>query len=237
MTEPRVSILTACYNHAHYLEESIRSSLAQTERAIEVLIVDDGSTDNTWPTAVRLASDDARVVVIHSDVNRGLSSAQNQAATLARGEWLLKVDADDRILPRYVEEILAVADRRPDVNCIFSPAILFGDGSRRVYRYPPFDRELMIDTFMIPGPAAVTRTLWSSLGGLDESMTQGGEDWDFWVRAAYGPGLIPVQLETPLWEYRQHAGPRLSARGIARQAEIQAGMRRHVTAARTRGAA
>ncbi len=221
---PKLSVITACYNHGQYLEESMRSVLAQTERDIELIVVIDGATDNSWDVAVRVQKQDMRVRVYANPENRGLAYSQNLGIRLAKSPWVLKVDADDAIGSTYVAEILAAADADPRRNIIFSPCF---DGSlSRVFRYPAFDPRRMIDQFQIPGPAAFRVALWDAVGGYDESM-RSAEDWDFYVRAQVAVGLVPHQLPEPRWFYRQHSGPRASREGIAKLPRLQEYWRGH----------
>src|SRR5689334_14848206 len=98
---PRLSIVTACYNHGHYLGECIASVRAQTERDIEHVIVIDGATDHSLRVADEAMETDLRVVVINQRENCGLAASQNAGIAAARAPWVLKVDADDKIDPRY----------------------------------------------------------------------------------------------------------------------------------------
>jgi glycosyltransferase involved in cell wall biosynthesis len=221
---PKLSVITACYNHGHFLEESMRSVLAQTERDIELIVIDDGSTDNSLEVAVRVQKQDMRIRVFASPENRGLAHSQNFGIYAARAPWVLKVDADDAIGSTYVAEILAAAAADPRRNLIFSPCF---DGSlQNVYRYPAFDAARMIDTFMIPGPAAFQKALWAAVGGYDETM-RSAEDWDLYIRAQLAVGLVPHQLPEARWFYRRHSGPRASAEGIAKLPELQRYWRGH----------
>ena len=219
MTAPLLSVITACFGHGRYVRQSMESVLAQTEPNIELVFVDDGGTDDAWSIAMGVAGRDQRVRVIANDRNHGLAYSQNRGIAAARAPWVLKVDADDYIDPRYVAQILAAATEDPHRNVIYSPAHLFGTVDR-VYRYKPFDAAQMIDHFMIPGPAAFRKSLWEAVGGYDETM-RSGEDWDLYVRAQVVVGLVPHQLAEPLWHYRQHAGVRASDHGIARLRYLQ----------------
>lgn len=221
---PRLSVITACYNHGQYLEESMRSVLAQTERAIELIVVIDGATDNSWDVAVRVQKQDMRVRVFANDRNRGLAASQNRGIAAASAPWVLKVDADDAIGSTYVAEILAAADADPRRNIIFSPC--FNGAIEKVYRYPVFDPRRMIDTLMIPGPAAFRKDVWAAVGGYDESM-RSAEDWDLYIRAQRVVGLVPFQLPEPRWFYRQHSGQRASHIGMAKLPHLQEYWRGH----------
>lgn len=105
-TTPIVSVVIPVFNSATTLERAIRSALAQTLTAIEVLVIDDGSSDDSPVIAARIAQDDGRVRVHILPVNRGKSNAMNLAASLARGTWLAVLDADDRYLPQRLETLV-----------------------------------------------------------------------------------------------------------------------------------
>ena len=222
---PRLSVITACYQHAHYLPECIASVRAQTEAAIEHVIIDDASPDGARGVAESAAARDPRVRVLVNAENRGLAYSQNRGIEAARADWVLKVDADDLVSPTYVEQILRVAAQKPAVNVIFSPAHLFG-AREMIYRYPAFDPARMIDQLMIPGPAAFRREIWAAVGGYDETM-RSAEDWDLYIRAQLVVGLRPHQLPYALWHYRQHGGVRASAHGMKRLPHLQRYWRGH----------
>lgn len=221
---PKLSIVTACYNHGHYLAECIESVLRQTEKDIEHVIVIDGATDDSLVVADRYQQKDSRVRVWPNITNLGLAASQNRGIAAARAPWVLKVDADDAIGATYVAEILAAANTDPNRNIIFSPC--FNGSLQNVYRYPPFDARRMIDTFMIPGPAAFRKSMWDAVGGYDETM-RSAEDWDLYIRAQQVVGLVPYQLKEPRWFYRQHDGPRASRTGMARVGELKDYWRGH----------
>jgi glycosyltransferase involved in cell wall biosynthesis len=222
---PRLAIVTCVYNHGQYLAECIASVRAQTEKDIEHIIVIDGATDDSLAIAERASMDDERVIVVRNARNHGLAYSQNFGVLHTTAPWVLKVDADDRISPTYVEEILRAASADSRRNVIFSPCQHFG-ARTDVYRYPPFRPARMIDSLMIAGCAAVRKDLWQAVGGLDETM-RFAEDWDLYIRAQLAVGLTPHQLSQPLWHYRQHAGPRASSEGMAKLLELQRYWRGH----------
>lgn len=224
---PRLSVITACYNHGHFLQECIASVRAQTEKEIEHIIVIDGATDSSLKIAEQAARDDERVIVCRNHRNMGLAYSQNFGILHAVSPWVLKVDADDKIDPRYVEAILRAADENPHRNVIFAPAKHFGKRSDS-YVYPTFNPSKMIEQFMIPGPAGFRKALWEAVGGYDESM-KSAEDWDFYIRAQLAVGLVPHQLTDSglYWWYRVHDGPRASRDGMAKVAELQRYWRGH----------
>lgn len=122
---PRISIVIPAYNVVDYVEASVRSILDQTVTDIEVIGVDDGSTDGTGPLLDRLAAVDARFRVIHQD-NRGLGAARNVGAREAQGEWLYFFDSDDLLVPTALEELLAAA-ADTDAQLVYFDAFAFSD--------------------------------------------------------------------------------------------------------------
>jgi glycosyltransferase involved in cell wall biosynthesis len=231
---PRLSIVTAVYNHGQYLAGCIASVRAQTEQDIEHIIVIDGATDDSYGVAQKQQRGDARIRVFVNPVNYGLARSQNIGIELAESPWVMKVDADDYISPHYVEAILRAAAADPRRNVIFSPCQHFG-ARTDVYRYPAFDPTRMVDQLMIAGCGAFQKALWAAVGGYDESM-RFAEDWDLHIRAQLAVGLVPHQLPSPLWHYRQHKGPRASSEGIARLPELQRYWRGHTRESALAGA-
>lgn len=218
---PLISIVTACYDCARYLPECLASVQAQTTEYFEHVVVLDGCHDESVAIAERAALADTRVRIrpfLHFE-NRGIAAAYNTAIALARCDWLLKLDADDTFEPTYVAEILRAIAADGERNVVFSWCHLFGDVDE-VYRYPAFDPARMADVFMIPGPAAMHRELWGTVGGFRKLPC--AEDWDLYVRAECAIGLRPYQIPAALWNYRQHGGPRLTKQGQAHLPALQA---------------
>src|SRR5207244_7547062 len=124
--EPRrVSIIVPCHNGARFLAEALDSALAQTHPAVEVIVVDDGSIDDTPSVLGRYAG---RVRVIRQR-NRGPSAARNAALDVARGDYGAFLDADHRFLPDKVARQAGVLDARPDVGLVYcGRAVSGGDG-------------------------------------------------------------------------------------------------------------
>jgi succinoglycan biosynthesis protein ExoO len=108
-TAPRVSVVTPAYNAAAHLRRAVDSALAQTMSDLEIIIVDDASTDATLEIAGRIAAQDSRVRVLHNERNSGPSVSRNRAIATARGEWIAVLDADDSWFPERLERMLADA--------------------------------------------------------------------------------------------------------------------------------
>lgn len=220
---PRLAVVTTAYNHAQFLEESLESVARQTVPCVHV-VVNDASPDGTQEILDRWLPAAAHRVCVELPENRGLARAFHAGVEQLPPEvqWILKVDADDKIDERYVEEILRAADEDPSRNVIFAPAKHFG-ARTDVYYYEPFVVAKMRSQFFIPGPAAYRRELWDAVGGYDITM-RSAEDWDFYIRAQEAVGLVPHQILFPAglyWYYRMHGGPRASDDGIKRLRYLQ----------------
>jgi glycosyltransferase involved in cell wall biosynthesis len=112
MTEPVASVIIPAWNAAEYLERAVGSALSQTEQHVEVLIVNDASTDATGEIAAALAKQDQRVSALTTSIVHGPSAARNVAIAAARGRWIAPLDADDWFKPERVERLVAEAERR-----------------------------------------------------------------------------------------------------------------------------
>ncbi|HZH44662.1 MAG TPA: glycosyltransferase [Lysobacter sp.] len=193
-----MSIVIPCYNAGELLLEAVNSALAQTYSDIEIIIVDDGSTDartreilrtHTWPRT--------RVMV---QANAGPAAARNAAIAAARGEFILPLDADDRIHPTYVEKAVAVMRANANVGIVYCKAMRFGQ-SNGPWALPPYTlRELVIDNVIFV-TSLFRKADWEAVGGFRESLRYGIEDYEFWIRIV-ALGREVVQLDEYLFFYR-----------------------------------
>jgi len=184
---PMVSVIMPAYNSETFIEESVRSVLGQTFSDLELLVVDDGSTDGT---SARLAQiHDPRLKVIHHKSNLGVSAAGNTGIRAASGGFICCIGSDDIWLPSKLEEQLAVAHAAPDVAVVYSWLGLIDSEGRVSPRVemPDLDHDpiatlaggrcLVITTVMIRRNA-ITISDW-----MDPSL-KAGEDWDLFLRMA-----------------------------------------------------
>ena len=123
---PRVSVLIPAFNCAPYIGEAIESVLGQTYKDVEVVIVDDGSTDDTWKVVARYRG---LVTAIRQD-RRGVSAARNEALRRARGEFIALLDADDVYLPEKLELQVQALDRYPEAGLVFTDLVEFTDAGK-----------------------------------------------------------------------------------------------------------
>lgn len=184
---PRVSVAISTWNRAHLVGRAIRSALAQTFEDIEVLVVDDGSTDAT--PDVLAGVDDSRVRRVRHDRNHGISRTRNTAIRLARGEWIAFHDDDNEWVPDYLERQLARAARWPDAGVVYCRARLRDarsgsekDEERGLYQGKVFHHLVGGWSPWISG-TLIRMSALREVGGLDERL-RATEDHDLWLRLA-----------------------------------------------------
>jgi glycosyltransferase involved in cell wall biosynthesis len=177
MTTP-VTVVIPCFNHGQFIDEAVDSVLAQTHPDIEIVIVDDGSDD---PDTVRKLEEYRRPRTrVYRTENRGLSAARNFGISKAKGQYILPLDADDRIDSRYIAEAAAVLDRNESVGIVYCFAEFFG-AQTGSWLLPPYSLEEMLVDNVIFCSALFRKADWEAVGGYDETFRSGFEDYDFWL--------------------------------------------------------
>ena len=160
--KPLVSVIVPLYNAAPFIGEALDSIVSSTYRPLEIVVVDDGSTDNSLAVAQAYAKQHQEVKVFHQE-NAGVSAARNKAIREAKGEWILPVDGDDKISPTYIEK--AVAAIRDDVRIISCRAQYIG-AKEGEWKLPAFSRELLARKNMIHISSLFRKADWERVGGF-----------------------------------------------------------------------
>lgn len=192
MSTDLVSVIIPCYNQAQYLSEAIESVLNQTYNNIEVIVVDDGSPDNTEQVARKYP-----VKYIKKE-NGGVSSARNAGIKASNGKWILTLDADDIIDKDYIKKAVGLNDIVSSNLKTFGLENGVWDSPNT---YPTFEQELWQN--QIHCCSLFKKEIWEKVGGYDENMKNGYEDWDFYTRAMYY-GYKTTVIREPLFFYRKH---------------------------------
>lgn len=174
----RVSVIIPCYNQGHFLEESLNSVATQTFQDFEIIVVNDGSTDKSSQHILKNL-DREKVRVIHQE-NMGLAGARNTGIEHGRGEYVLPLDADDRIEPEYLEKAVQILDSMPKVGIVYCRAQLFG-AVETEWQLPDYSLQEMLKENLIFCSALFRRSDWKSVGGYDTGMVYGWEDYEFWL--------------------------------------------------------
>lgn len=204
---PLVSVIVPCYNQGMYLKECLDSVFAQDYPAIEVVVVDDGSTNPQSLKALDAISD-PRVTIIRKR-NEGVAIARNTAIASSRGKYLLPIDADDKIGPGFVSKAVAILEKDAEVGVVGCETARFGAESGP-FPLPAFDPKLMLMANVVVCTAVYRRADWDLVGGYRANMVYGWEDWDFWLSLIELKRKF-VRLPQALFFYRSHGVTRNDA--------------------------
>ena len=161
-----------------YLSDTIKSVLASTYPNFEVILMDDGSKDNSRSIAIDYVARDTRLK-FYSQPNSGASRARNQAIEKASGTYILPVDADNLISEDYIEQAVDVLENHPNVKIVTCNSIFFGDKQGPV-NLPPFSLKLLARKNLMDNCAMYRKSDWEIAGGYCPEI-MGREDWDFWI--------------------------------------------------------
>ena len=219
--QPLVSVIVPLYNAAPYIGEALESIVASTYRPIEVIVVNDGSTDDSLRVAQAFAGEHKEVRVL-SQPNSGVSAARNHAIREAKGEYVLPVDADDKIGATYIEH--AVATFAEQVRVVGCRAEYFG-AKQGEWRLPDYTPELLARKNMIHVSSLFRRADWQRAGGFCEQDIY-REDWDFWLSLMEQGGTYVRLNEVGLY-YRVQAVSRRARAKQQKRAIVDAVNRRH----------
>jgi glycosyltransferase involved in cell wall biosynthesis len=216
MAEPSVMFVIPCYNHGRFVADAVRSCLAQSGCRVRVVVVDDGSNDASTPLAcdacTRLPGASDRVRVVHTG-NRGLPAARNAGGATA-AEWARLssepfdyyafLDADDYVEPAFCATLhAALAGAGDEVSHAYCQERLV-ELAKGVWTVPEWDPVLMMITNLHPVTALVRREKFDAAGGFDESMRDGYEDWDLWLKFVER-SWRGVRVREPLFNWRRHS--------------------------------
>jgi glycosyltransferase involved in cell wall biosynthesis len=245
----RVSIITPFLNAGPFIEESINSVLAQTCDNWELLLVDDGSTDQSTGIALKYAAahpDKVRYLTHEDRQNRGASAARNLAARHARGEYLAFLDADDVYLPRKLEVTVPILDAHPEVAMLYAATEYWYSWSGRredagrdwVWRKFGAKPDTMVEpprmllrfledggTVPCMGGVLVRRTAVDSVGGWEESFQRICTDQVFHAKLCLNFPVMAVDV--CLDRYRQHENS--SCQTVARAGQLDAAFEKYLT--------
>lgn len=187
---PRVSVIIPTYNRKDFLLEAVDSVLAQTYEDFELIVVDDGSTDDTEEV---LTSNDERLIYIYQ-VNRGVSAARNRGIELARGEFIAFLDSDDLWLPTKLQVQVAFMDQHHEAEICYTDEVWIRHGvrvnpKRKHAKYSGWIYPHCLTLCIIsPSSALIRRGFFEEVGTFDPHLPV-CEDYDFWLRVT---SRIPV---------------------------------------------
>lgn len=213
-TAPMVSVVIAVYNMEDYLEETLTSVFASDCTDMEVVIVDDGSTDGSLGLARRLADEHPGRMQVIAQPNAGVCAARNRAVAAARGKYIFPVDADDRIGPTFVRHAVECLERDPELKVVWCHAEFFG-ARTGAWRLPDFSLRLLARKNMIPASAVYRRSDWERVGGYCKEIIA-REDWEFWISVLKDGGRVERLPEVGLYYRIRPGSKRVGDRALKR---------------------
>jgi glycosyltransferase involved in cell wall biosynthesis len=203
---PQISVIIPTYNRADLLREAIESVLEEQRVDLELIVIDDGSTDDTAAVVRRYLSD-GRLRYVRQ-AKQGWSRARNHGANLARSQYVAFLDSDDRFLPGGLAAHWHIlSDLRAPGVTIGGYEIIDERGQHLGERRPWEEGDLtlaawLFNCFGMPGSAVVKRSWFEQVGGFDRDFA---EDWDLFLRLAYA-GCPMAWVTANVCQYRQHPG-------------------------------
>ena len=201
---PKVSVIVPSYNLGKYLPETLESVQDQTFKDWECIIVENGSRDDSPEIVKTFCKGDGRFIPLVLPENVGVAAARNKGLEMAEGEYILFLDADDIIAPRYMEEAVAALDADPGLTVVYGKARRFGSESS--WDLPPFSMDTMLSRNCLYISCFFRK---ANAVPFDPEFKTGFEDWDFWLSVLEKAETPKVkQLDSVLFFYRTRRGSR-----------------------------
>ena len=221
---PKLSVIVPCYNYGRFLRQSVGSILAQTFQDLEIIVVNDGSTDDSAVVADALARDYG-IRVIHQANSGQPAIARNRGFEASRGEYVISLDADDLFGPDMLGRLVAALDDNPSVDVAYGEGIFFNDQGK-VWRETTgeFSLEKLKDVNQLFYCGMYRRRVFESCGGYNLNV-RGYEDWDFWIGAAK-LGFRGIKVPEALLYYRV-ASTGLFHNALERDKELRANIKKN----------
>ena len=178
-----VSVIVPCYKQAHFLNETLDSVLFQTYANWECIIVNDGSPDNADEIAQQWCEKDSRFSYVYKE-NGGLPSARNAGVKISKGEFIVALDSDDILHPDFLNRLVPQLQLNNNLGIVSCYRYFFRNNKANIiHEYKASGRnyrDIMFENKLMPS-SIYRRKCWDEVGGYDESMVKGFEDWEFWL--------------------------------------------------------
>lgn len=201
----KVSVLMGVYNCAKTLPQAVAAIQNQTYSNWELILCDDGSTDNTYEIAQRLAESDARLILLRNVQNLGLNQTLNNCLAVATGEYIARMDGDDDCLPDRFEKQIDVLEKYSEFQITSTPMILFdenGEWGRTSLPEFPTPANIVEGTAICHAPVMLRKDCIDEVGGytVDKRMLR-VEDVNLWIKL-YAAGYRCYNIQQPLYRMR-----------------------------------
>ena len=201
-----VSVVIPCYNHGEFLEEALESLQGISSEKYELIIVNDGSNDPN--TLEKLKELEKRGYFVFHQENKGLGMARNEGIMLAKGNYILPLDSDNRLRSIYIDRGIELLDMHPEVGVVYGDVQRFGDSDELIL-VPEFDPALQIVQNTIDACALFRKQVWEDVEGYETGMV-GYQDWAFWLAIAATGSWSFFHIDDVVFDYRIRKGSMVS---------------------------
>ena len=196
----KLSIIIPCYNDAQFIQQAVDSALGQTYTNKEIIVVDDGSDQETKRNLKDISPTIDKLI---TQENSGQANARNRGIAEAKGEFILVLDSDDFFEPTFCEKAIQKIHQNEDLKIVSCYTwLLFVDGSKKIYKPTGGAIDQFLFSNSAIGCSLFKKSDWETVGGYDEQMRAGFEDWEFFIRLLKTGGAAYI-LKEPLFYYRK----------------------------------
>jgi glycosyltransferase involved in cell wall biosynthesis len=205
-SKPSVSVIVPAFNAERHISETLDSVAGQIYKQWECIVVNDGSTDDTSEIIRQRVEKDKRFIGI-TIPNSGVSKARNTGITVANGEYILPLDADDLLDKAHLETVMGIFRENASVRLVYTAVVKFGVETGK-FDLGTFDYPTLLRHNMMQG-TVYKKEDFLKVGGYRENMVDGLEDWDFWIALMedFTKDEV-VRIQEPLFFYRTAPGSR-----------------------------
>lgn len=228
--KPLTSVIITCYNYGRFLEEALQSTLNQESQKIEVIIMDDCSTDNTQEIGEKW-SKEYGAKYLRNEINLGTPRNIDCGIRNSEGEYIVHLDADNRLRPSFIEKTREIMEFKPEIGIVYTDCAVFGpiarqissqstwwrnkreEGDFLIWEFFDFDRNRLRQRNYIHGGSLFRRQCWEDVKGYETCIHPNrAEDYSFWYHICLEKGWNAHYLKEPLLEYRMHSREQRSIR-------------------------
>ena len=195
-----VSVIIPSYNCRKFLLEAYESVLKQTYQNIEIIIVDDNSSDPESLEILRAIEKQGRARIFYLEKNHGVAYARNFAIKNSKGKYVLPLDCDDKIHEEYLEKAVNILDKNEEIKIVYPDVIIFGKYDD-IWNLPGFDLKKLLIKNYIHNSSVFRKSDFARTNGYDERL-EGLEDWDFWISILETTNGKALHLPEKLFYYR-----------------------------------
>ena len=202
---PKLLVIIPCYNQAQYILDAVNSVKESSFKDVEIIVINNGSTDISKENFDKLLVGYDNLKIIHQG-NLGVCKARNSGIDAASGEYILPLDADDKIAPTYIEQAVKILDANENIGVVYCEAEYFGAKSGKLNLKPATVKNMLTQN-RIFATSMFRKSDFTKFGGYKPDGELGCEDWDLWLSFIEN-GYEIYQIPEILFYYRKHPNTR-----------------------------